>query len=390
MFSSIKSFLNNERVRAILSQVFLVVFVALSALWLFNNTLSNMEARGISAGFGFLSSTAGFGILFSPFTDFNPSVSTYLDTFWIGIGNTLLVTVMGVISSTLVGLLVGISRLSTNWLISRLALTYIEVFRNIPLLLQIMFWYFAILVPTLPNFENSMLFLNESIVLNSSGMYFPEPVNQGAGLFWIIILVLIVASAIFHRHTVKKQKETGVQIPFWRITVIAWIVALVLLSMVLQPYQFVDAVKSRFGYEGGWVIIPELAALWFALTIYTSAFIAEIVRAGIESVPKGQTEAAKSLGLKNSLTLRMIIIPQALRLIIPPQTSQYLNLAKNSSLATAIGYPDLVALFAGTVLNQVGRAVEIISMTMLVYLTISLSISMLMNWYNKKMALIER
>ncbi len=381
------SLLNSERARAIIFQVLFFVGLIALIVWIYDNTLQNMAARGITAGFDFLQNTAGFQILFSPFIDFQPSSGTYFDTFLIGIGNTMLITVLGIITATLLGFAVGISRLSSNWLLNKIALSYVEVFRNIPLLLQVMFWYFAILVPSLPLFDDSFSFFNESIIINKAGLQIPEP---SASFTWAIALtVLIIANIAYVRIARKQAEQSGKQKPIFLISLAAWI-GMFLLLQFLDPITLNYPVKERFAYDGGWILIPELLALWVALSIYTSAFIAEIVRAGIESVPKGQIEAAQSLNLSTGQALRLVTIPQALRLIIPPQTSQYLNLAKNSSLATAIGYPDLVALFAGTALNQVGKALEIISMTMLVYLSISLSISVLMNWYNHRIAITER
>ncbi len=383
--------LNSERNRSIIFQIIAVIVVISLGFYLFENMQENMAKRNLSSGFDFLSNNAGFQILYSPFMEFSPSLGTYFDTFLIGIGNTLLVSVLGIISSTIVGFAVGVSRLSSNWIVNRLALIYIELFRNIPLLLQIMFWYFAILIPSMPGSTDPLYLLSNNFILSNEGLIFPVIIAQATSTaFWIGLLVALIGFIFFRRWANNRQAKTGQILPVWTIMILGFILFALIWYFLLDPYEFTKPAKERFTFVGGPVLIPELAALWFALTTYTSAFIAETVRAGIESVPKGQTEAAKSLGLSNAKALRLVVIPQALRLIIPPQTSQYLNLAKNSSLATAIGYPDLVALFAGTALNQIGKAVEIISMTMLVYLTISLCISMLMNWYNHKISLTER
>ena len=351
-----------------------------------------MESRGIQTGFGFLFSEAGFPILYSPFLGYNPSVDSYLKTFFIGLLNTVLVSVIGIILATTIGFIMGLARLSSNWLIAKFATAYIEIFRNIPLLLQIMFWYFAILIPLLPALENSWSAFNGTLVLYKGGLAFPKPIFPAD--FFVVHITFIAACGIsyFYRRWAKRVRaESGKQVPVF-FPILAILILLPFLSYLLfsSPLNYEFPRKETFRYIGGLVFIPELAALVFALSIYTGAFIAENVRGGILSVSHGQWEAASSLGLTRWQNLRLIVIPQALRVIIPPQTSQYLNLIKNSSLATAIGYPDLVALFAGTVLNQTGKAVEIIFMTMAVYLLLSLFTSALMNWYNRKMSLVER
>lgn len=304
--------------------------------------------------------------------------------------NTALVSVLGIFFATILGFVMGIARLSSNWLVSRLAAVYIEVFRNIPLLLQIFFWYFAVL-QALPSPRQS-LSLGEAIFLNVRGLYFPAPVFEaGSGFVIAAFVVGIVATIFISIWARNKQRLTGQQTPMGRIALgLVLGLPLVVYFLAGMPISAEMPELKGFNFRGGVSIIPELAALTLALSIYTASFIAEIVRSGINAVSHGQTEAAMSLGLPRSRTLRLVVIPQALRIIIPPLTSQYLNLTKNSSLAMAIGYPDLVSVFAGTTLNQTGQAIEIIAMTMAVYLTLSLLTSLIMNIYNRKVALVER
>jgi len=368
-------------------------FVALAALAFFfytiiNNALTNLEARGIATGFDFLNQPAGFGIGLS-LIEYNETFS-YGRTFIVGLLNTALVSFLGIILATFIGFALGIARLSSNWLVSRLAAVYIETFRNVPLLLQILFWYVAVL-QALPSARQS-LSLGEAIFLNVRGLYMPAPIFEaGSGVVigsFIVGVIATIAIGIWARN---KQHLTGQQTPMGRITLGLCIGLPVVVFFIMgSPISAEYPVLKGFNFRGGVSIIPELAALLLALSIYTASFIAEIVRSGINAVSHGQTEAAMSLGLPRSKTLKLVVIPQALRIIIPPLTSQYLNLTKNSSLAMAIGYPDLVSVFAGTTLNQTGQAIEIIAMTMGVYLTLSLLTSALMNLYNRKVALVER
>ena len=374
--------------RAAVFQIMLVVGILAFGYYLFSNTLQNMESRGITTGFGFLSNEAGFGILKS-LIEYDET-HTYGRTFIVGLLNTLLVAGLGIFFATFIGFFMGIARLSHNWLIARLATVYIETFRNIPLLLQIMFWYFAVLRP-LPRPRQS-LSLGDAVFLNNRGLFVPEPIPEPG--FWMVgvaFIIAIAATVFIAKWAHRRQDETGQQFPIWSVG-IGLIVGLPLLVFWLNgaPMHLEYPALKGFNFRGGMEVIPELAALVLALSIYTGAFIAEAVRSGIMSVTHGQTEAAHALGLRPSVTLKLVIIPQAMRVIIPQLTSQYLNLTKNSSLATAIGYPDLVNVFAGTTLNQTGQAVEVIAMTMGVYLTISLLISMFMNWYNKRKQLVER
>jgi len=380
-------FWNNPAKRALLFQILLVLVLGTFIWYIVDNTLNNLDQRGITTGFGFLSQEAGFGIPLS-LIEYS-EVSSYGRTFFVGLLNTVLVSVLGIIAATILGFILGIARLSDNWLIAKLSTLYIEIFRNIPLLLQIFFWYFAVL-RSLPSPRQSIEFLGS--FLNIRGLSMPAPVAEpGFHLIWVALAVALLASWLLARWARKRQDATGQIFPtFWVAT--GLIIGLPLLTFLLSgaPLSFDHPELRGFNFRGGMTVIPEFVALWLALTIYTAAFIAETVRGGILSVPYGQIEAASALGLPKRRTLRLIVIPQAMRVIIPPLTSQYLNLTKNSSLATAIGCPDLVSVFAGTTLNQTGQAIEIISMTMAVYLTLSILTSLFMNWYNKRVALVER
>ncbi|EJG0780538.1 amino acid ABC transporter permease [Vibrio parahaemolyticus] len=386
--SGSKSLIYNPAFRSAIFQIIAIAALVFFFYTIINNALNNLDARGIATGFGFLNQEAGFGIGLT-LIEYNETYS-YGRTFIVGLLNTALVSVLGIILATAIGFTMGVARLSTNWLVSRLAAVYIETFRNIPLLLQIFFWYFAVL-QALPSARQS-LSLGEAIFLNVRGLYFPAPVfNEGSGVViaaFIIGLIATISISIWARN---KQRLTGQQTPMGRIG-LGLLVGLPLLVYFVSgmPISLEYPQLKGFNFKGGISIIPELAALLLALSVYTAAFIAEIVRSGINAVSHGQTEAAMSLGLPRAKTLKLVVIPQALRIIIPPLTSQYLNLTKNSSLAMAIGYPDLVSVFAGTTLNQTGQAIEIIAMTMGVYLTLSLLTSALMNLYNRKVALVER
>ena len=379
----------NADSRPLLMQALVVLVVLLLVVWVINNTMNNLEHRGISTGFGFLSQEAGFGIIQS-LVEYDESHS-YGRTFIVGVLNTLLVSSLGIAFATILGFLVGIARLSANWLLARAASVFIETFRNIPLLLQIFFWYFAVLA-ALPHPRQSLAF-GDMIFFNLRGLYLPQPVmEQGLMPVLASVVAAIVTALVVRAKNRQRRVRTG-----RGITAMPWLLVGILVGIPALVWHFSGATLSfelpqlrGFNFRGGISIIPELGALLLALTIYTAAFIAEVVRAGIESVAKGQKEAAAALGLKPGKVMTLVVIPQAMKVIIPPLTNQYLNLAKNSSLATAIGYPDLVSVFAGTTLNQTGQAVEVIAMTMAVYLTISLSVSLLMNIYNRRVALIER
>ncbi|AVX24310.1 amino acid ABC transporter permease [Pseudomonas syringae] len=380
--------LSDPKVRAWLFQIITVVAVIALGWFIFDNTQTNLQHRGITSGFGFLENSAGFGIA-QHLIDYSEADS-YARVFVIGLLNTLLVSVIGIVLATLLGFVIGVARLSPNWMISKLATVYVEVFRNIPPLLQILFWYTAVFL-TLPGPRQAHGYLDMFFV-SSRGLNMPRALPaEGAWAFLVSLVIAVIAIVMMVRWANKRFEATGQ--PFHKFWVgLALLLVIPGLSVLIfgSPVHWELPQLKGFNFSGGWVLIPELISLTLALTIYTAAFIAEIVRSGIKSVSHGQTEAARSLGLRPGPTLRKVIIPQALRVIIPPLTSQFLNLAKNSSLAAAIGYPEMVSLFAGTVLNQTGQAIEVIAITMSVYLAISISISLLMNWYNKRIALIER
>ena len=381
--------LNRPEVRSFVFQALLtiaIIYVVYSGI---ANMFAALERAGISSGFGFLDSTAGFSISQS-LIEYSPSSSTYLDVFVVGLLNTLIVAAFGVVLATVLGFTVGVARLSNNWIIGRLAKIYVETFRNIPLLLHIFIWYFGVL-RLLPQPRESADF-GFMGMLNNRGYFAPKPIwGEGGMAIFIALLVGIVIAFLVANWAKKRQMATGQPFPrFWAGLGIIIAVPLVVFFAVGSPLTWDLPVMGGFKPKGGMTLIPEFMALLLALTTYTAAFIAEIVRAGILAVNKGQTEAAHALGLRNGTTLNLVVIPQAMRIIIPPLTSQYLNLTKNSSLAVAIAYPDLTSVFAGTALNQQGQAVEFITITMLTYLTISIVTSMFMNWYNARVALIER
>lgn len=380
--------LTDPQVRAWVFQVVAVLAVVALGWYLFHNTQSNLAQRGILSGFGFLEQSAGFGIP-QHLIDYTESDS-YGRVFLIGLLNTLLVSVIGIVLATLLGFVIGVARLSPNWLVNKLATVYIEIFRNIPPLLQIFFWYFAVLLP-LPGPKQS-LSIGDTFFLSNRGLNMPAPsMAEGFWPFLITLGLALLAVLLMARWAHRRFEASGQAFPAL-LTGLGMLVLLPAFAVLIfgSPFHWTVPELKGFNFRGGLVLIPELIALTLALTVYTAAFIAENVRSGIQAVSHGQTEAARSLGLKPGVTLRKVIIPQALRVIIPPLTSQYLNLVKNSSLAAGIGYPDMVSLFAGTVLNQTGQAIEVIAITMSVYLSISISISLLMNWYNKRIALVER
>jgi general L-amino acid transport system permease protein len=379
---------NDPRYRSLFFQLLLVAVV----IWLFwsmvDNTITNLQRQNIASGFGFLETTAGFGIITTliPYAE----TSTYGRAFVVGLLNTILVAAIGIFLATILGFIVGIARLAPNWVIRKMAAAYVETMRNIPLLLQIFFWYFAVL-RSVPGPRESLVIM-DAFFLNNRGLITPRAIfAEGSNVVVIAFLIAIVAAWGIGKWAKKRQMATGQQFPvFW--TALGLILGLPIISFFVtgSPISWEYAELKGFSFVGGLHIIPEFIALLFALSIYTAAFVAEIVRAGILAVSHGQTEAAFSLGVKPGQTLRLIVIPQALRVIIPPLTNQYLNLTKNSSLAVAIAYPDLVSIFAGTVLNQTGQAVEVLLMTMAVYLTLSITTSIFMNWYNARKALVER
>ena len=379
---------NRPQIRAVFYQLVLLAAVLWLGFEFALNAKANLDAQKIASGFGFLDNTAGFGINQS-LIPYNES-DTYARVFFVGLLNTLLVAAIGIVLATILGFFVGIARLSRNWLVARLAGGYVELIRNLPLLFQILFWYLAVL-GTLPPPRQSISLFGE-IFLNNRGIIVPAPVaGEGAGAVIAVLVLSVIATIALRLWAKRRQIRTGRQFPLlW--TGLALVVAPPLVALVVMgfPIGFERPELRGFNFVGGVRLLPEFVALLLALTTYTAAFIAEVVRAGVLAVPRGQTEAAFALGLRRGLTLRLIVVPQALRVIVPPLTNQYLNLTKNSSLAVAVGYPDLFAVFAGTTLHQTGQAIEIIAITMAVYLAISLFTSALMNWYNAHIRVAER
>ena len=378
---------NDPDVRSVVYQVVALAIVILVGWFLVSNTLHNMEVRNIASGFGFLSREAGFAIGESPIY-FGPE-NTYSRAILVGILNTIRVAAVGIILATIIGTVVGIARLSKNWLIAKLSMIYVEVTRNIPLLLQLFFWY-AIITENLPG-PRQALHPMPGVFLSNRGIKLPAPTGHVAfDLAAAGFLLGIVATIFMSRWAHKRQDATGKPFPVWRCG-IGLIVGVPILGWLVggAPLQLDVPHLQGFNFVGGLTLTPEFAALLGGLVFYTAAFIAEVVRSGIQAVNYGQWEAAGALGLRRSQILRLVVLPQSLRVIIPPMTSQYLNLTKNSSLAVAIGYPDIVSV-ANTMLNQTGQAIEGILIIMAVYLSISLSISLFMNWYNKHIALVER
>ncbi len=382
MLTKLKSLLYNNEIRAILFQVLAVAVIAYFAYQAFDNMMLNIEQRGIRSGFGFLSDEAGFAVNDNFFLEYSPA-STNLQAFYVGIVNTLVVAITGIFFASVLGLIIGISRLSSNYLIRKIATVYIEIFRNIPILLQILFWY-SIALSAFPSPKNSINFF-DTVFLNSRGLYLPKPIIESGFYFVLASLVVGIIAYIFvKKHSDKKHDETGIvtnTIPHFLGLVVLLPIVVYLFFGVQLDYP---ALKG-FNFRGGVDLSIEFFALAFALSIYTATYIAEAIRSGIESVDNGQKEAASAMGLTQTQSLRLVVLPQALRVAIPPIINQYLNLTKNSSLAAAVGYTELVTIFSGTVLNVVGQAIEIIILTMLVYLTISLVISLILNIFNKKM-----
>ena len=382
----------NFKLNKIIPQLItLLVVVLIFGFFTFNAQI-NMDNRGIEFGFGFLTQESSFDVQFS-LIDYDGSHS-YARAYLVGLLNTLLVAFIGIIISTILGVIIGIARLSPNYLIERAASVYVEFFRNIPLLLQIFFWYFAALrALPLPQDADAMFGV---FFLTIKGLFVPRFVWENLDIFFYSIIAVIISILIIKNYARKLQENKGKQLPVFSISIGLFII-LPLLTFLIGGVSLnfeVPVIKqlstTSFVYEGGLGIPPELIALTLALSLYTATFIAECVRAGVQGISKGQKEAAASIGLTPNQILKLVIMPQALRIIIPPTTNQYLNLTKNSSLAAAIAYPDLVLVFAGTALMQTGRAIEIVTITMLTYLSISLFISLLMNWYNKKIAIKEK
>ncbi|WP_439628529.1 amino acid ABC transporter permease [Shinella sp.] len=386
------SLLYNPALRSTVYQV-VTIIVIVSAVWYaWNNVVQNLARANMSAGFGFLNSRAGFDVAQSLIA--YSSDSTYFRALQVGLINTLVVAAAGIVTATIVGLLVGIGRLSHNWLIARLCTIYVEIFRNIPPLLVIFFWYLGVLA-LLPSIRTIFQHVKDNpdaiFFISNRGIYMPAPVfGEGFGVVLGAFLIGVVAAIAFTVWANARQRATGIRPPVLWIN-LGLIVLFPLLVFIVMgsPLSLDYAVPGSFNMNGGMVIGPEFLALYLALSLYTASFIAEIVRAGIRGVSKGQSEASYALGLRPGQATRLVVLPQALRIIIPPLTSQYLNLIKNSSLAVAVGYADLVAV-GGTILNQSGKSIEIISIWMLIYVSISLITSLFMNWFNAKMALVER
>lgn len=381
------SLLYDPFVRSIFFQIVTIIIFVAVVWFIANNVATNLARSNTASGYGFLNSRAGFDIgdtLIAYSSD-----STYGRALVVGFLNTLVVAITGIITATIIGFIVGVGRLSNNWLIAKICTVYVEVFRNIPPLLVIFFWYTGVL-RLLPNVRDSYD-LPFGIFLNNRGLSIPKPVwGEGSLIFAISIPVAIIAVVVLSKWATKRQMKTGQTFPIFRAG-LGILIGLPLLAFLVAgaPLTFDVPVAGGFNIRGGSTVLPEFFALYLALSFYTAAFIAETIRSGIRGVPKGQTEASTALGMKSSKTTRLIVVPQAMRIIIPPLTSQYLNLTKNSSLGVAIGYPDLVST-GGTTLNQTGQAVEVVSIWMIVYLSISIITSLFMNWFNAKMALVER
>jgi len=382
----------NFNYKKLLPQTLTLLVVILVFGFFTYNAQVNMENRGIDFGYSFLTSESSFDVQFS-LIEYDGSHS-YFRAYLVGLLNTILVSVVGIIIATVIGIIVGIARLSPNYLIEKTAAFYVEFFRNIPLLLQLFFWYFAALrILPLPEKAEPMFGV---FFLTIKGFFVPAFVWNNLDIFIYSIIAAIISIIFIRKYARKKQENEGKQTPVLLFS-IALLIILPLLSFLIGGTTLSFDVpvlkqlaKTSFTYEGGLGLPPELIALALALSLYTATFIAECVRAGVQGIGKGQKEAAASIGLTPNQVLKLVVMPQALRIIIPPTTNQYLNLTKNSSLAAAIAYPDLVLVFAGTALMQTGRAIEIVSITMLTYLSLSISISMLMNWYNKKIAIKEK
>jgi general L-amino acid transport system permease protein len=378
----------DKRYRGITIQILVLLGFLLFVAYIVNNTLGNLELLGVETGYGFLAEPANYDIN-QRLIEYD-SRSSHGRAFLVGLLNTALVAITGIIMATIVGFTAGVLRLSHNWLISRLVYVYVEITRNVPLLLQILLWY-GILVHSLRRPKDAYEPFS-GFFLSNRGFTAPRPLFEPAMIAVVVALVVAVMGAIlFTRYARRVQDQTGKIYPVFSIN-FGLIIGLPLVVFLLAgvPVVLEWPELKGFNFKGGITVRPEFMALWFALSFYTGSFIAENVRAGIQAVSHGQTEAASALGLRPNWTMRLVILPQALRVIIPPLISQYLNLTKNSSLAIAIGYMDIVATIGGITLNQTGRALECMSIVLSVYLAISLGISAIMNWYNKRVALVER
>ena len=386
--SWVRAVLYDETIRGWVFQGLVLLGLILFAMWVIHNTAANLRAANIPFGFDFLHMRAGFDISQKPI-DYTLD-SSHAQAFKVGLLNTIIVSVLGIVFATIIGFIVGISRLSSNWLLARAATVYVETLRNIPLLLQLLFWYKAVL-SVLPGPRQGYM-LPFSTNLSNRGLTMPRPIvgESFDVVMWTVLVAVGIAWAVA-RWARRRQAATGRPFPVFRASLgIVIGLPLVVFLALGAPLSFELPELKGFNFVGGMVVHPELIAMLLGISLYTASFIAETVRAGILAVSSGQTEAAESLGLRNRQTMRLIVVPQAMRVIIPPLTSQYLNLTKNSSLALAIGYPDLVAVFAGSTLNITGHAIEVIAITMAVYLALSLITAALMNWFNARVALVER
>jgi general L-amino acid transport system permease protein len=381
-------FYRDPKLRGLLLQVCLCVALGLLAYGAIRNAVDNLARAHIASGFGFWDVPAGFDIS-QALIDYSSQSSTNGRAFWVGLLNTLLVAGLGIVFASIIGFTVGIARLSKNFLLARLATSYVELIRNVPLLLQLLFWYNAVL-KALPEMATSLM-LPGGIILNNRGLFTPRPLFADGWQIFGILAAAIALAVVFIVVTGRIERlQRAIAVRFAGAILIVIGLPVTAFLAAGAPLAFDYPEVGRFNVRGGGELLPELVALLLGLSLYTAAFIAEVVRAGLKSVPPGQSEAALALGLRRMQTLRLIVIPQAMRVIIPPLTNQYLNLTKNSTLAVAIGYPDLVQVFTGTVQNNTGQAVEVVIITMAVYLSVSLITSLVMNIYNARFALVER
>ena len=381
-------FYRDPKYRSIALQIGLCAALGYLAYVAIQTAAENLARSHVASGFGFWNVVAGFDIS-QTLIAYSPQTSTYGRAFWVGLLNTLVVAALGIVFATILGFTIGVARLSKNFLVERLATCYVELIRNVPLLLQLLFWYNAVL-KALPEFAASFV-LPGGVLLNNRGLFMPRPLFTEDTYLRAVLALAVLLAVVFNKIAGRSTGfwgAIGVRAAITLLIVVALPVAVFILAGV--PVEFDYPQVGRFNVRGGLEVLPEFVALLLGLVVYTAAFIAEVVRAGLMSVSRGQTEAAQALGLTRLQTLRLIVIPQAMRVIIPPLTNQYLNLTKNSSLAVAIGYPDLVQIFTGTVANQTNQPVEVVVITMLVYLSFSLITSLVMNLYNARYALVER
>jgi general L-amino acid transport system permease protein len=382
------NFFSDQKFRSLFYQILVVGLFAFGLYYLMTTTAYNLEKRNIATGWRFLSNPAGFDISFSPFLDYK-ATDTHLKVYFVGLLNTLLISFCGCIAATILGFIVGVMRLSSNWLLSKTAYCYVEFCRNIPLILQIILWYTILL--QMPLIKQSKE-IGKGFFVTNRGLYSPRPIyEEGFGIVFVVFILTVIASFFIRRWSKKRQETTGQQFPvLWTSLSLIVFLPLIVFFISGSPMSLGYPALKGFNFKGGMVIRPEFIAMFLALSIYTGAFISETVRSGILSVTKGQREASGALGLKPNWIMRLIVIPQALRVIVPPLTSQYLNLTKNSSLGIVVGYADLVHGFGGISLNQTGQAIECMVIVMATYLTISLIISLFMNIYNRSIQFKEK